>query len=214
VISPEQQQAFYDTHPRNIIRLVLGQQLPEDSDRDNRYTRAAATLQEWMNDGTLVRSDKPGMMIYRMDFEQPEAGRRQIDGIVVLVKVDDYGKGKVLPHEKTYQGPKTDQLNLMRHCKANITPIHALFDDEDGTVVTEYSRFMDGPPDQETTDSDGTVHQTWSLHDDAAISNIVRSINDRSIFIADGHHRYETAIAYKNEMHSKGTSGRTETVNM
>lgn len=204
VISEAQQNAFYDAHPGNIIRLVLGKQFPEDTDRNNRYTRAGATLKQWMADGTLVRKDTPGMTIYRMDFEDPEGGRRQLDGIVALVKVDEYGKGKVLPHEKTYLGPKADQLNIMRHCRANITPIHALFNDEEDGVTNTYGRFMQGRPEQETTDADGTVHQTWTLTDDETISGIVASLKDKSIFIADGHHRYETALAYRNEVRASG----------
>ncbi|MFH1113216.1 MAG: DUF1015 domain-containing protein [Pseudomonadota bacterium] len=215
VISEAQQNAFYDAHPGNIIRLVLGKQFPEDTDRNNRYTRAGAVLKQWMADGTLVRRDTPGMTIYRMDFEDPEGGRRQLDGIVALVKVDEYGKGKVLPHEKTYLGPKADQLNIMRHCRANITPIHALFNDEDDAVTNAYGRFMQGRPEQETTDADGTVHQTWTLTDDETISGIVASLKEKSIFIADGHHRYETALAYRNEVRAAGrpeSSGEGEYV--
>ncbi len=207
VISEAQQNAFYDAHPSNIIRLVLGKQYPEDTDRNNRYTRAGTTLKQWMTDGTLVRKDAPGMTVYRMDFEEPEGGRRQLDGIVALVKVDEYGKGKVLPHEKTYLGPKADQLNIMRQCRANITPIHALFNDEDDAVMKAYNRVMQGPPEQETTDADGTVHQTWTLKDEETISKIVASLKDKSIFIADGHHRYETALAYRNEVRGTGRSG-------
>jgi uncharacterized protein (DUF1015 family) len=207
VISAAQQQAFYDAHPRNIIRLVLGKQFPEDNDQSNKYTRAGATLKQWMTDGTLVRKDAPGITIYRMDFAQPEGGRRQLDGIVALIKVDEYGKGKVLPHEKTYLGPKADQLNIMRHCRANITPIHALFNDENDAVMKEYGRCMQGAPEQEITDADGTVHQTWTLNDEEAISRIVSSFKDKSIFIADGHHRYETALAYRNELRASGGSG-------
>lgn len=204
VISVEQQEAFYQRHPLNIIRLVLGKQYPSDNENENRYTRAGATLKQWLHDGTLVKKQRPGIMIYRMDFQHPEGGRRQLDGIVALVKVEDYGKGKVLPHEKTYRGPKADQLNIMRHCRGNVTPIHGLFDDQTDTVMNEYSRFTQGPPQQETVDSDGTVHQTWTMEDDQAISRIVSALRDKSIFIADGHHRYETALAYKKEVLETG----------
>lgn len=207
VISETQQQAFYDAHPRNIIRLVLGKQFPEDTEENNRYTRAGATLRQWMTDGTLVRKDAPGVTIYSMDFEQPGGGRRRLDGIVALIKADEYGKGKVLPHEKTYLGPKADQLNIMRHCRANITPIHALFNDENNAVVNEYTRYMQGAAEQEITDADGTIHRTWTLNDPDAVSKIVSYFKDKSIFIADGHHRYETALAYRNELRAAGLSG-------
>jgi len=96
------------------------------------------------------------------------------------VKVDDYGVGKVLPHEKTYKGPKQDQLNLMRACKANMTPIHALFDDASNEITEQYKPSMDGPPEQETVDSDGTVHRTWSIRDDAAVSRTYKKEMDEA----------------------------------
>ena len=207
VISPREQEAFYQTHPLNMIRLVLGKQYPDDNDRDNRYSRAAAALQQWLSQGALVRSDRAGLTIYRMEFDEPEGCRRQLDGIVALVRVDDYGKGKVLPHEKTYNGPKADQLNLMRHCRAHLTPIHGLFDDQDDLVVREYAGIMQGAPEQEATDITGTVHKTWTLYDEDIISRIVGLLASKSIFIADGHHRYETALAYKNELQAAGATG-------
>lgn len=204
VISAEEQEAFYQAHPLNIIRLVLGKQFPEDNDGNSKYTRAAATLNQWMADGTLVRKDRPGLTVYRMEFDELENGRLTIDGLIALIKVDEYGKGKVLPHEKTYKGPKADQLRIMRACKANITPIHGLFDDEDDAVVEEYSRFMQGSPEQSTMDANGTTHQTWTIDDEKTVERIVGLLRDKSIFIADGHHRYETARAYKEEVIASG----------
>lgn len=206
VISPEEQEKFYSTSPFNIIRLVLGKQYAEDTDRDNRYTRAAETLRKWLADGILVRKDRPGMVIYRMEFDDPTGGRQQLDGIILLVKVDDYGRGKVLPHEKTYKGPKEDQLNLMRHCRSHLTPIHGLFEDKEDLVIGEYSKFMERPPEQEAVDANGTVHKTWFVDDERALSAISRLLAEKSIFIADGHHRYETALAYKKEMDFSGVN--------
>jgi len=150
VISPEEQQAFYKSHPFNIIRLVLGNQFAEDDQQNNKHTRAASTLHEWMNQGVLARHDKPALAIYQMDFEQPGGGTKRLDGIVAVVKVDDYGRGKVLPHEKTYLGPKKDQLQLLRACKANFTPIHSLFHDDQETIYRIYSPYMANKPDQVT----------------------------------------------------------------
>jgi uncharacterized protein (DUF1015 family) len=206
VISPDQQDGFYRSHPLNMIRLVLGKQGDQDSDADNRYTRAASTLSLWLDQGVLVREQTPGLMVYQMDFEMPEGGRATIDGIVALVKVDDYSRGKVLPHEKTYSGPKEDQLRLLRACRAHFTPIHALFDDETQEVMDAYRMFTNGSPLQETCDSSGTVHRVWMLEDDETVSRIIRLIQDKSIFIADGHHRYETARAYKQEILAAGSS--------
>ncbi len=204
IISPAEQEAFYQSNELNIIRLVLGKQYADDSDSNNRYSRASATLKKWMEEGVLTRDDQPAFAIYRMEFDQPGGDRRSIDGIIALVKVDDYGQGKVLPHEKTYKGPKLDQLNLLRACKAQFTPIHGLFHDDNEQVVNEYSRFIQGAAQQETIDADGTVHKVWALSDEAAMARIKKSLESASIFIADGHHRYETALAYKREMIAKG----------
>lgn len=204
IISPQEQESFYQAHPLNIIRLVLGKRLPEDNDRDNRYTRAAVTLNQWLTEGTLVRQDRPSFTVYQMEFDRPEGGRVKLEGIVCLVKVDDYGTGRVLPHEKTYKGPKQDQLNLLRSCRANLTPIHGLFSDDAAIVSSECARAIQGTPEQEAADTLGNVHRTWTIDDQSAVNRIIDEIAPKSIFIADGHHRYETSMAYLNEMRTAG----------
>ncbi|MGD9817544.1 MAG: DUF1015 domain-containing protein [Desulfomonilaceae bacterium] len=199
VISPQEQQAFYESHPFNMIRLVLGNQYPDDHELNNKHTRAASTLDEWMRKGVLTRHGKPALVIYQMDFEQPGVGVKRLDGIVAVVKVDDYGRGKVLPHEKTYLGPKKDQLDLLRACKSNLTPVHSLFDDDDDRIYNLYSPYMENEPDQVTTDSNKNVHRTWLIDDEKIIDAIIEAFDSKSLFIADGHHRYETALAYKRE---------------
>lgn len=204
VISPAEQKAFYQSHPYNIIRLVLGNQFEDDNELNNKHTRAASTLMQWMQEGVLVRLAKPALVIYQMDFEQPDGGIKRLDGIVAVVSVDDYGKGKVLPHEKTYLGPKKDQLELLKACRANFTPIHSLFDDEEGKIYGIYAPFMDRKPDQVTVDRNGNTHRTWLIEDENAIKAIIDGFESRSLFIADGHHRYETALAYKRMMEESG----------
>lgn len=204
VILPKDQDLFYANHPLNIIRLVLGKQFEDDSDDNNRYTRASSTLRKWFHDDVLVRADTPGFAIYQMDFQKPDGERRIIDGIVALVKVDDYGHKKVLPHEKTYRGPKEDQLRLVRACKAHLTPIHALYDDANDIVVSLYNKFMVPSPLHETVDADGTVHRVWPLQDARILNQIIDVIRDKSLFIADGHHRYETSRAYMEEIETSG----------
>jgi len=200
VISKEEQEIFYKSHPLNIIRLVLGKQYPADSESDNKYTRAAQTLHEWLQRGVLVREQEPGFAVYQVSFELPEGGAQTIDGIVALVKVDDYGQGKVLPHEKTYKGPKEDQLKLLRACRSHFTPIHGLFDDGSDVIRDAYASLLRQPPLQETKDAQGSVHRVWVVHDDRIVARIRDFMKDKSIFIADGHHRYETARAYKAEI--------------
>lgn len=207
IISPEQQEFFYNTCPHNIIRLVLGKQFASDTADNNRYTRAASTLRKWMRDNVLVRRPKPGFTLYQMDFREPEGEWRRLDGLVGLVKVGDYGVGKVLPHEKTYLGPKKDQLELLRACRANFTPIHAMFDDHDEVVMQSYQSLLRTKPEQEVQDSDNIVHRTWNLSDEKTVKEITEFLGDKSLFIADGHHRYETSLAYCNEMENLNLPG-------
>ncbi|MCX5872508.1 MAG: DUF1015 domain-containing protein [Deltaproteobacteria bacterium] len=203
VISPEEQESFYNANPNNIIRLVLGKQFAGDTDENNRYTRAANTLKKWMTDHVLVRKPKPGFTLYQMDFKQPDGTWRRLDGLVGLVKVDDYGVGKVLPHEKTYMGPKKDQLELLRACKANLTPIHAMFDDPDEVILKLYGSFLQSKPEQEVKDADQTIHRTWTICDKESLDSIAEFLRGKSLFIADGHHRYETSLAYCREVEAQ-----------
>ena len=206
VISRRQQDAFYRSHPRNMIRLVLGKEYPDDHEGSNRYSRAAFTLKSWLDAGIMLRRDKPVMTVYQMEFDLPDGGRRLIDGIIALVKVDEYGKGKVLPHEKTYKGPKQEQLNLLRSCRAHFTPIHALFPDADQEIVKIYERFIRRTPELQARDADGAIHRTWSFEDEEAVKAIQTILDAKSLFIADGHHRYETSLAYREEVLASGNS--------
>jgi len=210
VISSDEQESFYAAHPLNIIRLVLGKQLANDANSNNRYTRAAATLRQWLDEGVLKQENSPGITVYQMEFEQPGHGIRIIDGIICLIKVDDYGKGKVLPHEKTYKGPKQDQLNLLSACRANLTPVHALFGDEPHLITDAYSRHIQQSPDQETKDANGTIHRTWNIFDPEVIQRLQKIFKEKSLFLADGHHRYETARAYRDEMRKAGHTDPTD----
>lgn len=203
VISPEEQESFYNASPYNIIRLVLGKQFADDTDENNRYTRAANTLKTWMNSHVLVRKLKHGFTLYQMDFVRSDGTRARLDGLVGLVKVDDYGVGKVLPHEKTYMGPKKDQLELLRACKANLTPIHAMFDDPDEVILKLYGSIVQSKPEQEVKDADQTIHRTWTIYDQESLESIIRFLRKKSLFIADGHHRYETSLAYCREIEAQ-----------
>jgi uncharacterized protein (DUF1015 family) len=206
IISPSEQEEFYRLDPCNMIRLVLGKQLPNDSGKDNRYTRAATTLKEWMSRGVLVREEIPSLTVYQMEFQNHDGDRGIIDGVVALVKVDEYGIGKVLPHEKTYKGPKQDQLNLLKACRSHLTPIHGLFNDKDNEVTALYADLLKQSPQQIATDRNGDIHRTWTMHDESAITKVQEVLADKSILIADGHHRYETSLAFKKEMIEKGVS--------
>lgn len=197
IISPAQQQELYRKNPHNIIRLEFGLASPGDTDTDNRYTRAAALLDEWLKTGVLRQSREPAFYIYEMEYRT--GGRvRKLRGFIGMVRIEDYDSGIVKPHETTLSGPKTDRLNLLRACKAGFSQIYSLISDPAGAVAGVLGAVADRP-DMEVKDSAGVAHRVWTMTDRAGIDAIVRYLADQPIYIADGHHRYDTALNYRNE---------------
>jgi uncharacterized protein (DUF1015 family) len=197
IISPAEQQELYRKSPHNVIRLEFGLESPGDTPDDNRYTRAAAFLDQWLKTGILHRSDVPAIYIYEMEYTAGN-GVRRLRGMVCLVRIEDYESGIVKPHETTLSGPKTDRLNLLRTCKTSFSQIFSLFSDPQEKVAAVLAT-MKGKPEMEVTARDGVTHRVWSLTDPAEIDIIVRELRDKPLFIADGHHRYDTALNYRNE---------------
>ncbi len=197
IISHEQQQALYRKSPYNVIRLEYGLESPGDTETDSRYTRAAGLLDEWFRSGILRQSEQPAFYIYEMEYS---AGRkhRKLRGFVCLVRIEDYASGIVKPHETTLSGPKTDRLNLLRACRASFSQIYSLVSDPEGNIGNVLNG-VKGRPQFEVKTQDSVTHRIWTLTDQAAIGAIVREMADKPVFIADGHHRYDTALNYRNE---------------
>ncbi len=198
VIGPTDQDRYYESHPNNIIRLELGRTLPEDGPEDNRYTRSAGYLREWLTEGVLVAEDQPALYLYRQDFTV--AGKRKTrTGIIGGVKIEPYENKVVLPHEETLPGHKADRMELMRHCRANFSPIFGLYADRNQSLDGLFARVASRDPDAACTDEDGQGHALWVVADKEDIATIQALLSGKQVFIADGHHRYETAQAYARE---------------
>jgi len=197
IISHEEQQALYRKSPHNVIRLEYGLESPGDTETDNRYTRAAALLDEWFKTGILKQSARPAIYIYEMEFGSGRK-RRKLRGFICMVRIEDYDSGIVKPHETTLSGPKTDRLNLLRSCKAGFSQIYSLVSDGTGRIGNILES-VTGQPELEVKADDGVVHRVWTLSDTHEIDTIVRDVANKPIFIADGHHRYDTALNYRNE---------------
>jgi uncharacterized protein (DUF1015 family) len=197
IISPAEQQELYRKSPYNVIRLEYGLTSPADGDEDNRYTRASALLEEWMRAGILHQRLDPAFYVYELEYQAGKAAKK-LRGVICLVRIEDYDSGIVKPHETTLSGPKTDRLNLLRACKASFSQIFSLFSDSRDSVVNILAT-VTGEPEMEVKRSDGVIHRLWSLSDKESIEAIVRELADKPIFIADGHHRYATALKYRNE---------------
>jgi len=208
VITPEQQQFFYQRHPHNIIRLELPKAFPTDNEVDNRYTRAAATYKAWLDAGVLVRDTDPSVYIYRQQFSIGD-NQHTRTGIVCGVRALPYAKGDVLPHEETLPKAKTDRLMLLRSCQANFSSIFGLFNDPDGRISKMIGdKCATAPPAVSfTTEQDGICHQLWPVTEQDWITSLQQAFLSLTIYIADGHHRYETAVQYAAEMGEKGLHG-------
>jgi len=205
IITPEYKEELYRKSPYNIVRIDFGKEQPEDSETDNRYTRARRYLESWINDKILIRSEKPSFYIYEMSYRINE-GKKRLLGFLGLVKLEELGKGSIHPHECTYSNPKQDRLNLLRSCEANISPIFSLYKSAEKQLSTILSRIAMTNPYIESKDAAGAVHRLWQIDERKDIEVIKKELEDKVIFIADGHHRYETALEYKKEMDRKRTS--------
>jgi len=200
IISEEQQEELYKNHPKNYVRLILNKIQQTDDDRNNRYTRAKKLYDEWLADSTLIKSDKPAVFAYKIDYNL-EGCKKTMNGFFVLLKIDpDYKLVKA--HERTLSKPKADRLNLTRTCESNLEPIQLLYIDEKDKIRKAIDKKIKTPI-IDVKGYDGFKHKLWRLEDTETISLIQKELKDEILFIADGHHRYQTAINYANEMKEK-----------
>lgn len=197
IIAPEYREALYEKNPYNIVRIDFGKEMPEDSADSNKYTRSGSYLEKWLQEGVLVRDDKPSFYFYEITY-QLSGERKRLRGILALVKIEDLGKG-VYPHEATHSKPKADRLDLMRSCLANISPIYSLYNSP-AKVTSKIIEGIEDAPCLTAHDADGAIHKLYKISDEAQIQLITGELCDKHIFIADGHHRYEVALEFRNEM--------------
>jgi uncharacterized protein (DUF1015 family) len=204
VISDEEQEAFYQAHPNNVIRLILGKRKTGDSDWDNRYTRSADCFKRWETEDVLIHSDFPSMYVTSHTFD-PNDGSEPItrSGLIALVRIEDEGSGVILPHEKTFSAHKDDRLKLMRACNAQFSQIFSLYEDPDNRVLDSMREVIEGQPLVSFDFRDGSHHALWAVQHRPLFKKVADALFEKRIFIADGHHRYETARNYRNSMRAR-----------
>jgi len=199
-ISPEMQARYLAASPYNLVRVILGERRPSDNESDNVYTRAAAYLDEWIRDGILTKDPAPGLYAYFQEFEVPDSGERLTrKGFIGLGKIEDYSAGVVYRHEQTLTGPKKDRLEVLRHTRAHFGQIFMLYPDPEGGVDRLLDDGAAGTPLLDVLDDYQARHRLWAITDAAKIARIQELMGPKKLLIADGHHRYETAMAYRNE---------------
>jgi len=203
VISPSLQETLYHRSPVNVVRLILGKTSPEDSETDNRYTRSAADFEQWQQEEVLQRDGAPSVYLYDQEY-RTEAGSVVVrKGFMALTRLEDFSSGVVKPHEKTLSGPKTDRLKLTQACGANFSPIFSLYSDPCCVLEALTRPVKEETPDLEITDDDGVKHRLWRVEDATILKKAQDLLENKPLFIADGHHRYETALNYRNYMREK-----------
>ncbi|MDR1159334.1 MAG: DUF1015 domain-containing protein [Syntrophomonadaceae bacterium] len=207
IIDEAAQARYYAENSANIIRLELGLIFPQDTPENNRYSRAEKYLQKWLEDEILIRETKPALYYYQQCFKidnQPVVRNSFICGL----KVEDYSQGNILPHEETLSKPKADRLQLLRATKANFSSIFGLFSDPEKIIDHTLSALAENlVPDINITDEAGEAHRVWVITDAAIIGRIVSLMSDKNIYIADGHHRYETSLEYARIMAEQKIDG-------
>ncbi|GJL79708.1 MAG: hypothetical protein NPINA01_26970 [Nitrospinaceae bacterium] len=194
VISPDAQEKLYAKNPYNVIRLILGKQFPEDTGEDNRYTRSAEVFHEWMANGVLSRDETPAFYVYSQDYRFQGKQLSRI-GFFARVKIEDFSTGNICPHEFTLAKAKKDRKHLLEACQANFSPIFGLFSDPEAAIDKKLAVLRQEDP-VTTIEDGGVTHRFWRLTDSESIQAISKSFSSKKIYIADGHHRYETALAY------------------
>jgi len=202
IITPEHQQELYDKSPYNIVKIDFGRKSPDDNEQANRYTRAKSLLESWLKEEALISSKAPSFYAYEVSYTL-EGRQLILRGFLGLVKLEALGKGNIHPHEYTHSKPKKDRLDLMRYCEANISPIFSLYNSPEKKTSALLAEASKAKPYIEAEDLDGSVHRLWQIEDSESVNLIKKELEDKSIFIADGHHRYETALEYQKEMQKK-----------
>ncbi len=205
IITPEGQESLYAKNPHNIVRIDFGKEEIGDNGIDNRYTRAKRCFDAWIKDGVLIRSPRPSFFAYEITYTIHEKRKRTL-GFLCLVKLEELGKGSIYPHECTHSRPKQDRLDLLKACEANTSPIFSLYNSPEDGISGILSKTTLTRPYLQAADALGNLHRLWPIDQSQEIEIIKQEIVDKSVFIADGHHRYETSFEYWREMSAKKPS--------
>ncbi|MDD4163715.1 MAG: DUF1015 domain-containing protein [Eubacteriales bacterium] len=207
IISGEERERLIKRSPYNLVNL----ELPVDTfpDSCDRYDEAGKKLSEWIQTGILGRDSKEGMFVYREKFSVK--GREYtVTGLICLVKLYDFSEKIVLPHEETLSKAKTDRFNLMNATYCNFSSVYSLYLDPAGTIKRVLLKAVESKPEKEFTDEEGVTHLLWKIEDENELDTLIRAFSDKQLFIADGHHRYETALNFKKHLENqKKLSGTT-----
>jgi uncharacterized protein (DUF1015 family) len=202
VVAPEQERRLHDASPHNVVRLILGRTESGDDASFNKYTRAASLLRSWEDDGALRATDGPAWYTYAMQF-QFQGRERTVRGLICRVAIEPWG-GSIIPHEQTFPAPFEDRLALLRAVRANLSPVYALYRGPRPDLADLLAGAQLEPPAAMVVDDEGVEHRLWVLRDGEGISTWLA---EEELLIADGHHRYSVALAFREEMRARHGPG-------
>ncbi len=197
VIRPNMQEELYARNPYNVVRLILGKQFEDDNDSNSRYTRSAKDFTDWQSKDILKEDAEPSFYVYSQEYTFNGQTNNRI-GFFARVRLEDFDKGNICPHEMTLAKAKRDRAQLIRACRANFSPVFSLFSDPGGTIDGKLAKIIEQPPLTEI-DEDSVIHRIWKVNDTETVQFLSGSFKDKKVYIADGHHRYETSLAYHKE---------------
>ena len=197
VIRPDMQEELYARNPHNVVRLILGKQFGEDNDSNSRYTRSAKDFKDWQSNNILKEDSELSFYVYSQEYTFNGQTNNRI-GFFARVRLEDFDKGNICPHEFTLAKAKQDRAQLIRACRANFSPVFGLFSDPTGTIDSKLSKIIEQTPLTEI-DDDSVVHRMWKVDDSETVQFLSQSFKNKKVYIADGHHRYETSLAYHKE---------------
>ena len=198
VVDDAERKRLTGLSPHNLIRVELPQEKPSQPAGDEDYARAGETLVAWEKAGVLVRDERPALYPYLQAYVGPDGKRRERRGFLCCLRVEDYDGGAVRPHEKTLPKPKEDRFKLLQATKTNVSPVFALYDDKEGRASEALAKAFAAKPISEFTDAKGIEHRVWRFEDGEAQGAVRAALAQSRVYIADGHHRYETALRYRN----------------
>lgn len=203
-ITPEMQERYYEASPCNLVRIEKGKPQAGDSSTENVYMRAAQKFDEWIAQGILQQDAQPAIYVYSQNYGVPGSSRRmERRGFIALGKVADYSEGIVYRHERTLTAPKADRLELLRHTKCQTGQLFLLYEDSARRVDAILEESAKAPTVAELRDEYDVQHRLWAIRDEKAIRALTHAMAGQKLVIADGHHRYETALAYRDECRAK-----------
>jgi uncharacterized protein (DUF1015 family) len=203
-ITPAMQERYYAASPYNLVRIILGRQEPGDNPAENVYTRAAAFGREWRQQGVFEPDQAPSVYAYGQRFQAPSGATFERRGFIALGRVEDYSSKVVFRHEQTLAKPKADRLDLLRATNVHYEQLFLLYEDS-GEVDSLLEAAQPSAPTIDVNDEYGVRHRVWQISEPTVIASVQTAMRDKKLVIADGHHRYETALTFRNECRARAT---------